>query len=49
MCPGADHSPVLAECHPVDLLQADRAGGCGRPSTQLSADVVKLRPRSSVW
>ena len=49
MCPDAARSPVLAECYPVDLLQADRADGRGRPSTQPPADLVQLRPRSAVW
>jgi len=37
------------QCHPVDLAQPDRADARGRPSTRPEADVVKLRPRASVW
>ncbi|GEL21713.1 hypothetical protein PSU4_06670 [Pseudonocardia sulfidoxydans NBRC 16205] len=47
--PGQFRRPLPCQCHPVDLAQPDRADARGRPSTELPADLDKLRPRSAAW
>jgi len=43
----APHS--LAECHPVDLAQPDRAATAGSPTAQLHPSLAQLCPRVAVW